>query len=69
MWPIWIWINRAILLDETHKSDPCSGHTSPKSDKLRLNLHGTILEGKPIGSNQKIELIRRAHDLNNQDAS
>jgi hypothetical protein len=26
------------------------------------------LEGKPIGSNKKIELIRRAHDLNNQDA-
>jgi hypothetical protein len=40
-----------------------------KIDKLRLNLHGTILEGKSIGSNKKIELIRRAHDLNNQDAS
>jgi hypothetical protein len=40
-------------------------HPRPKSDKLRLNLHGTILEGKQIGSNPKIELIRRAHDLNN----
>jgi hypothetical protein len=27
---------------------------------LRLNLNGTILEGKSIGSNPKIELIRRA---------
>ncbi len=44
-------------------------HPRPKSDKLRLNLHGTILEGKPIGSKPKIELIRRAHDLNNQDAN
>jgi hypothetical protein len=34
-----------------------------------LNLDGTILEGKSIGSNPIIELIRRAHDLNNQDAS
>jgi hypothetical protein len=25
----------------------------PKWDKLRLNLHGTILEGKSIGSNPK----------------
>jgi hypothetical protein len=44
-------------------------HPRPKIDKLRLNLHGTILEGKSIGSNKKIDLIRRAHDLNNQDAS
>jgi hypothetical protein len=27
----------------------------PKSGKLRLNLHGTILEGKSIGSDPKKE--------------
>jgi len=73
MWPIWIRINRAILLDETHKLDRVvafrRAHPRPKSDKLRLKLHGTILEGKSIGSNPKIELIRKAHDLNDQDAS
>jgi hypothetical protein len=42
----------------------------PKTGKSRLNLHGTILEGKSIGLNQKnTELKRRAHDLKNQDAS
>jgi len=25
MWPIWIWINRAILLDDTDILDPRSG--------------------------------------------
>jgi hypothetical protein len=42
----------------------------PKSGKLRLNLHGTILEGKSIGLNPKyIYIEKRAHDLKNQDAS
>jgi hypothetical protein len=42
----------------------------PKSDKWRLNLHGTILEGKSIGSKpKKMSLKRRAHDMKNQDAS
>jgi len=38
--------NRAILLDESHKLDPWPLDESPrlKSDKSRLNLHGTILE-------------------------
>jgi hypothetical protein len=40
----------------------------PKSDKLRLNQHGTTLEGKSIGSDRKKELKKRAYDLN-QDAS
>jgi hypothetical protein len=40
-------------LDESHKLDPFllyEGPT-PKSGKSRPNLHGTILEGKSIGSN------------------
>jgi hypothetical protein len=50
----------------------------PKSGKLRLNLHGTILEGKSIGLNliyiyiereREREREKRAHDLKNQDAS
>jgi hypothetical protein len=32
-------------LVESHELDPW-----PKSGKLRLNLHGTILQGKSIGS-------------------
>jgi hypothetical protein len=42
-----------------------------KSHKLRLNLHGIILEGKTIGSNQKKikNLNTRAHYLKNQDPS
>jgi hypothetical protein len=46
-----------------------------KSGKLRLNLYGTILEGKSIGLDtkknkiKKIKSERRAHDLENQDAS
>jgi hypothetical protein len=45
----------------------------PKSGKSRLNLHGTILEGNSIGSNPQIFLKKlkqkKAHDLENQDAS
>jgi hypothetical protein len=41
----------------------------PKSDKSRLNLCVTILEGKSIGLNPRKELTRRAHGLKNQDAS
>jgi hypothetical protein len=41
----------------------------PKSGKLRLNLHVTIVEGKSIGLNPRKELTRRAHGLKNQDAS
>jgi hypothetical protein len=45
----------------------------PKSGKLRLNLHGTNLEGKSIGfkpkKKKKKTLKKRAHDLKNQDAS
>jgi hypothetical protein len=35
-------------LDERHKLDtsPIDEGPRPKSDKLRLNPHGTILEGK-----------------------
>jgi hypothetical protein len=47
----------AILLDESHKLDPwpLDEGPRPKSGKLRLNLHGIILQGKSIGSNQKKE--------------
>ncbi len=46
--------NRASILVESHKLDPWPLDESPrpKCGKLRLNLHGTILEGKSIGSNQ-----------------
>jgi hypothetical protein len=55
-----VWSNEieqfAILLDESHKLEsikldpwPLDEGPRPKSGKLRLNLHGTILEGKSIG--------------------
>jgi hypothetical protein len=37
----------------------------PKSGKLRLILHGTILEGKSIG----LEINKKVDDLENQYAS
>jgi len=40
----------------------------PKSDKLRLNLHGTCFGGKSIGSEQKNSAERRAPDLENQES-
>ncbi len=38
--------NRAILLDESHKLDswPLDEGEQLKSGKLKLNVHGTILE-------------------------
>jgi hypothetical protein len=47
--------NRAILLVESHKLDPrpLDEGPRPKSGKLMLNLHGTILEGKSIGLDLK----------------
>jgi hypothetical protein len=41
----------------------------PKSGRSKLNLCGTILEGKSIGLNPKKELKNRIHDLKKQDAS
>ncbi len=40
---------------EGHKLDPWSLDEvpRPRSDKSRLNLHGTILEGRSIGLNRK----------------
>ncbi len=60
-----------ILLVDRHKMDPWTFDEGwrPKSDKSRLNLRATILEGKSIGSNQKKKQKRRVHDLKNQDAS
>jgi len=59
-------------LDESHNLDPwlLDEGPRPKNGKSRLNLHGTILEGKSIGSDQKKKkkLKRRVHDLKNQDA-
>jgi hypothetical protein len=43
-----------ILLDKDQR---------PKRGKLRINLHGTILEGKSSDSNPTKTLKRRAHDL------
>jgi len=47
-------------LDESHKLDPwpLEKGPRPKSGTLKLNLHGTILKGKSIGSDQKKELKR-----------
>ncbi len=45
---------------ESHKLDPWPlvEGLRPKSGKLRLNLHGTIFEGKSIGSfKRKTELM------------
>jgi len=57
--------NWMIAINWTHSllhEDP-----RPKSGKSRLNLRGTILEEKSIGSDQKeIKLTRSAHDLKNQ---
>jgi len=63
--------NRTILIAESHKLDPgpLDEGPRPKSGKLRLNPHGTILEGKSIVSDPKKRAPRRAHDLENQDAS
>ncbi len=46
-----------ILLAENDKQDPWPLDTSssPKGGKSRLNLHGTILEGKSIDSDPKKE--------------
>jgi hypothetical protein len=59
--------NKTILLNKSHKLDlgPLDEGPRAKIDKLRLILHGTILEGKSIGSSQK----KRVHNLKNQDAS
>jgi hypothetical protein len=50
--------NRTILLAESHKLGPLplDERPWPKSGKLKLNLHGTYLEGKSIGSNPKKDL-------------
>jgi hypothetical protein len=48
---LWVQRNRAILLDENRKLDPWPLDEGPKlkHGKSRLNLHGTILEGKSVG--------------------
>jgi hypothetical protein len=72
-----VWCNEieqfAILLDESHRLEstkldpwPLNEGPRPRSGKLRLNLHGTILEGKSIGLDPPKRLKRRAHDLKNQ---
>jgi len=49
---------------------PLDEDPRPKNGKSRLNLYGTILEGKSIGSDpQKKKVQRGAHDLENQDVS
>ncbi len=48
--------NGAILLDESHKLDlqPLDEFLRPKKWQIQAkNLHGTILEGKSIRSDQK----------------
>jgi hypothetical protein len=51
------------------QSWPIDERPRPKSGKWRLNLHGTILEGKSIGSNFKKNKKKKTHGLENQDAS
>jgi hypothetical protein len=48
-------MNRAILLDESHKLDsrPLDEGLRLKRGKSRLNLHVTILKEKSIGLNSK----------------
>ncbi len=59
-------------MDESHKLDPWPLDEGPqsKSDKLRLNLTGTIFEGKInwVEPQNKLFFKRRAHDLKNEDA-
>jgi hypothetical protein len=45
-------------LAKSHKLDPrpLDEGPKPKSGKLRLNLHGSILKGKSIGSDPKIKI-------------
>jgi hypothetical protein len=45
-------------LAKSHKLDPWPSDEGPrpKSGKSRLNLHGTILKGKSIGSDPKIKI-------------
>jgi hypothetical protein len=40
-----------------------------KVEKSRLNLDGTILKGKSIGSNPQKKLKKRPHDLKTYGAS
>jgi hypothetical protein len=56
-----------MLLAENCKLDPwpLDEGPRPKSGKSRLNLRGTILEGKSNGPKQK---EKRADDLKMQDA-
>jgi hypothetical protein len=51
----WVQWNRTILIAESHKLDPepLDEGPTPKSGKLRLNPHGTILDGKSIVSDPK----------------
>jgi len=59
-------------LDVSHKLDPWPLDEGPqsKSDKLRLNLIGTIFGGQIncVEPQKKLLKKRRAHDLKNQDA-
>jgi hypothetical protein len=48
---------------------PLDEGSRPKIGQLKLNLHGTILEGKLIGLDQKKRAQKRAHDLENQGES
>jgi hypothetical protein len=49
---------QAILFVESFKlvPMPLDEGPTPKSGKLKLNLHGTCFEGRSIGSNQKTVL-------------
>jgi len=66
-----VYLKRTILWNENHQLDPQSldEDPRPKSGKSRLNLDGTILKGKSIGSNPKRKLKKRAHDLKTYETS
>jgi hypothetical protein len=47
---------------------PLDEGSKPKSDKLRLNLHGTCIGGKINWFRPKNSVKRRAPDLENQES-
>jgi hypothetical protein len=63
--------NRAFLLVKNFNlvPRPLDKGLGPIQIKLWFNLHGIILEGKPIGMDQKKKASRKADDLENQSVN
>jgi hypothetical protein len=64
----WNW---SILLDKSHKLDPqpLNEGPRPKNGKSRLNLHGTILEGRSIGFMNKKKVQKESSWFEKRNAS